>query len=202
MSLDGTYAGLQASVADFLHDSELTGVIPDLILLGEKRIFRNVRCRVMESTFSGTISNGVIAVPNDYLELKFAYINASPTSYLSGASASQIYAKFPNRVASGKPTLIGREGSNFIFGPYPDSSYAVLGTYYAKPTSIQSSANALYVANPDLYLMATLCEAAPYMQDDPRIQVWEAKLNAIFNQIAYEAASEEGSSGGLAVKAA
>ena len=202
MSLDGTYAGLKASVADFLHRADLTGIIPDLITIGEKRIFRNVRCRVMESTFSGTIASGVIAVPSDYLELKFAYISASPTSYLAGASASQIYAKYPNRAAEGKPVLIGREGSNFIFGPYPDSAYAVAGTYYAKPTVVSSSANALYVANPDLYLYAALCEAAPYIGDDPRIAVWEAKLNAIFNQIAYEASSEEGSSGGLSVKAA
>lgn len=202
MSLDGTYSGLCASVAAFLHRSDLTAIIPDLILIGEKRIFRKVRCRVMEATFSGTIANGVIAVPTDYLELKFAYINSTPTSYLSGTSASQVYAKFPMRNAQGKPTLIGREGSNFIFGPYPDSAYAVLGTYYAKPTSVQTSANALFVANPDLYLMAALCESAPYLKDDPRVQLWDAKFAVIVNDINNEAATEEGSSGGIAVKAA
>jgi len=185
-----------------LHRADLTAIIPDLILIGEKRIFRIVRSRVMEATFSGTIANGVIAVPNDYLALKFAYINSNPTSNLSGTTASQIYAKFPNRVAQGKPTLIGREGSNFIFGPYPDSAYAVLGTYYAKLTSIQTSANALYVANPDLYLMAALCEAAPYIKDDPRIPMWDAKFAAIVKDIENETAGEEGSSGGIAVKPA
>lgn len=202
MSLDGTYAGLKASVADFLHRADLTAIIPDLILLGEKRIFRKVRCRVMESTFSGTIASGVIAVPADYLQLKFAYISATPTSFLAGASASQIYAQFPTRTAEGKPTHIGREGSNFIFGPYPDSGYAVLGTYYAKPTSIQTSANALYVANPDLYLMAALCESAPYLEDDPRVQLWDEKFAVIVNDINNEAAREEGSSGGIAVRPA
>lgn len=202
MSLDGTYAGLQASVADFLHDSELTAIIPDLIVMGEKRIFRVVRCRVMETAFSGTIANGVIAVPSDYLEFKFAYIDSTPTSNLSGTTASQIYAKFPTRSAQGKPTLIGREGTNFIFGPYPDSAYAVKGTYYARLTSVVTSPNALFVQSPDLYLMAALCEAAPYMQDDARVPLWDAKFGTIVSDITNEAAGEEGSSGGMAVRAA
>lgn len=197
-----TYADLQTSVANWLHRADLTSIIPDLVLLGEKRIFRDVRCRVMETALTGTIANGVIAVPSDYLEIKFAYINSTPTSNLIGASASQIYAKYPTRSAAGKPVYIGREGSNFIFGPYPDSAYTIGGIYYAKPTSIQSTANALFTANPDLYLFASLCEAAPYIKDSAAVALWETKYAQIVSQLRAEDAGEYGSGSGMIVVAA
>jgi hypothetical protein len=203
-----TYAELQTAVKNWLHRSgvlaqdDVTSIIPDLITIAEKRIFREVRVRVMESTLSSTIANGVIAVPADYLDLKFAYINATPTSALQRAPASQVYSTYPTRSAQGKPTMIAREGSNFIFGPYPDSGYTVSGIYYAKPTGIATSANTLFTDNPDLYLFAALCEAAPYIQDDPRVQLWEAKYASIKQQMAFEDESEYGSGGGLNVSAA
>ena len=203
-----TYAQLQTAVKNWLHRSgilaedDTTDIIPDLITLAETRIFREVRCRIMETTFSGTIANGVVALPDDYLGLKFAYINAAPTSALQRAPASQIYSTYPTRTAQGKPTMIAREGSNFIFGPYPDSSYAVSGIYYAKPTGVATSANALFTNNPDLYLFATLCEAAPYIQDDTKVQLWEAKYASLKQQIAFEDDQEYGSGGGLQITAA
>lgn len=197
-----TYAELQTAVTNWVHRSDLTSIVPDLIRLGELRIFREVRCRVMESAFSGTIANGAIAVPADYLELKFAYINSTPTSQLARMSGAQLYAKWPNRTAQSKPIGIAREGSNFIFGPYPDSAYAVAGIYYAKPTSIQTTANALFAANPDLYLFAALAEVAPYIQDDPRVQLWEAKYASIKQQISFEDSSESGGAGTMAVSTA
>ena len=197
-----TYADLQAAIASWTHRSDLTTIIPDLIVIAEKRIFREVRVRVMESAFAGTIANGVVALPADYLALKFAYIDSSPTSQLARASASQIYSKYPSRAPAGKPQMIGREGGNFIFGPYPDSSYDVAGIYYAEPTSIVSSANALFVANPDLYLYATLCETAPFIQDDPRLQLWEAKYASVKQQMAFSDDDEYGSGGGLSVSVA
>lgn len=196
------YTELQASVAAWLHRSDLTGIVPDLITIGEKRIFRQVRCRVMETALSGTIASGVIPVPSDYLETKFAYLNTTPVSNLTKATASQIYAKYPLRTSDAKPVCMGREGDNFIFGPYPDSTYTIGGTYYAKPDSIANSANALFLANPDLYLFAALCEAAPYIKDDPRLVIWEAKFVQILEDIRKEDANENASGGGMTVRAA
>ena len=197
-----TYAELKTAVANWLHRDDLTAIIPDLITVAENRIFREVRIRVMESTFTGTIASGVIAVPADYLELKFAYINASPTSQLQRASASQIYAKYPFRTAASKPTMIGREGTNFIFGAYPDSAYTVSGIYYAAPTGIATSANALFLANPDLYLFGALAEAAPFVADDPKVQLWEAKYASVKQQLSFQDDQEYGSGGGMTVSAA
>jgi hypothetical protein len=195
------YAGLQTAVQNWLHRSDLNSITPDLIRLGELRIFRQVRSRVMESQLAGTIASGVLALPADYLDLKFSYIDSSPVSKLSRASASQIYEQYPLRSGGGKPTLIAREGTNFIFGPYPDAGYSVKGIYYAKPVSIASSANAVFTAFPDLYLFSALCEATPYIKDDPRLPLWEAKYAEILRQIKEEDTDEYGSGAGMAVRA-
>ena len=194
-----TNGQLETAVANWLHRDDLTSIIPDLITIAETRIFREVRCRVMESALTGTTSSGVLAVPSDYLAIKFAYITGAPTSKLSRMSASQLYERWPLRTAAGKPVAIAREGTNFIFGPFPGSDYTIGGIYYAKPIAVATSANALFLANPDLYLFAALCEATPYLKDDPRIPIWEAKLKQIMYQLANEDAEESGSGGGMAV---
>jgi hypothetical protein len=195
-----TYAELQTAVANWVHRSDLTTIIPDFIRMGELRIFREVRSRDMETALNGTIASGVLAVPADYLDLKFAYIDAAPTSKLDRASASQIYEQYPLRSPDAKPVMIAREGTNFIFGPYPNSNYTVKGIYYAKPTSVQSTDNTLFLANPDLYLFAALCEAAPYMKDDPRVALWETKYADIKAQIYNQDSEEYGSGAGMSVK--
>lgn len=196
------YSELQSAVADWLHRADLTSIIPDLIRVAELRIFREIRCRDMESALSIALSSGVAAVPADYLEIKSAYIDTSPVRQLMRSTVEQIYEKYPTRSAEGIPQLIARENDSFIFGPYPDGDYTLKGVYYAKPTSIQSLANDLFVNNPDLYLFAALCEAAPYIENDPRIPVWEAKYANIKAQLGYEDKVEALSGGGLVVRAA
>jgi hypothetical protein len=156
----------------------------------------------METALDVAISSGVAALPSAYLDLKYAYINTSPTSPLQRVSASQVYESYPNRVTTGIAVMVGREADNFIFGPVSSDSYRMKGIYYALPTSIQTSANAVFLANPDLYLFAALCEAVPYIQNDARIPVWEAKLSQIMSDLADQDAEEYGSGGGLMVRAA
>lgn len=196
------YSDLQTSVANWLHRSDLTSIIPDLIMLAEERIFRTVRAREMETAFSEAISSGVIAVPSGYIAFKSVYLDGTPTTKLKRATVAQIYENYPTRSSDSKPKYIAREGSNFIFGPYPDSGYTVKGIYYARLTSIATSENALFTANPDLYLMASLCEAAPYIKEDKRVQIWEGKFAQIKADIESENDEEERSGSGMNVRVA
>lgn len=195
-----TYSDLQTSIANWLHKDNLTSVIPDLIALGEKRVFRDLRVREMETALSGTIASGVLAVPSSYLELKFAYIDGTPVRSLQKSSAHQIYSKFPLRSSDTFPVYIAREGSNFIFGPFPDSSYTVKGIYYAEPTSIVTSPT-FFSEYPDAFLFAALCEASPYISNDQRIAIWEGKYSQVVKAINSQASNEE-SGPGMQVRAA
>jgi hypothetical protein len=197
-----TYAELQTAVTNWLKRADLGSIIPDLIMLGEKRIFREIRVRSMETSLNSTIASGVIAVPADYLDLKSAYIDGAPITLLQRATVTSIYQQYPLRTSTNKPRLIAREGSNFIFGPYPDSTYTVKGIYYAEPTTISSSANALFTDNPDLYLFASLLEAEPYMKNDARVTLWQAKYDQIKAQINSYEKDEMASGSGLQVVSA
>src|SRR2546423_8208930 len=149
-----TYAELQSAVSNWLKRSDQTSLIPDFITLAETDIFRNLRVRQMETVFSGTIAaDGTLALPgSNYLDLKHAYINANPYSTLLRQSPRYIYDHYSTRTATSRPRYIAREGSSFIFGPYPDSQYAVGGVYYQNLGPLSSSAHAAFTNNPDVYL--------------------------------------------------
>lgn len=179
-----TYSDLQTAVTNWTHRADLTTIIPDLITVAETRIFRELRVYEMETVFASTITaSGTIALPATYVALKNAYITASPYGILERKTAKWIYEKYPTRTSSNRPRFIAREGSNFIFGPYPDSQYTVGGTWYKNRGPLSASNHSVFLANPDLYLFGTLLEAAPYLKNDVRIAVWQAK----YTQAAIEA---------------
>lgn len=195
-----SWATLKTEVANKLHRSDLTSDIPLFIQLGESRIYRDLRVRQMETALSSVIASGVIAVPSGYLELKNAYVNSTPTAPLIRKDAEFIYNRYPTRSADGKPIYIAREGTNFIFGPYPDSAYTINGIYYKKLDLLSDSntSNWLITDAPDLILLASLAEAADWLRDDPRIAQWEAKYRAIKDRVQRRDEDEEFSGSPLA----
>ncbi len=180
-----TYATLKTSVTSWLDVTvtSLSTMIDDLVTIAEARIFRETRTRDTEATLTGTISSGVIAVPSDYVALKFARLTTSPSTILERRSAQWLYAAYPQRSSEGKPLVIAREGSNFIFGPYSDSGYTLAGTYYKKLAALSSTNHALFTNNPDLYLFACLAESEIVIGRDSRIAIWEAKYQKILADV-------------------
>ena len=196
MSLS-TYENLQNQVKSFLHRAALLDAVgddnvPDLIRLGELWLFRRARTPEMEATLSGQIdgTTGALSVPSDYASLKHARVSRTPATALKMRPSRWIMENYPLRSADGIPSFIGRDGSTFIFGPFPDSAYTVAGVYYAKPTTIATSANSLFTANPDLYLYSALAESNAYVKNDKWITFWNAKREAIVDDINEE--SDEG----------
>jgi hypothetical protein len=175
LALITSYATLQSSLTDFLHRSDLSTVDIELIDLAEKRIQREVRTPDMETALSVSIASGVIAVPTDFLEWKAVYVvgSSNVATRLEVMGWEELLAKYPLRASDGLPKFIARNVTNFEFGPWPDSTYAVKGTYYKRLASVASSWNALATANPDLYLYASLAASAAYIQDDARVPLWE-----------------------------
>lgn len=196
------YASLKTGIAGWLDvsASELSSQIDDLIMVGEKRIFREVRTRDMEVALNATISNGVIALPTGYVALKNARINTSPVVELERRSAEWIYKNYGFQSSSGIPKYIARDRTNLIFGPYPDSAYNVIGTYYVRLDSIANSVTALFSSNPDIYLMAALAEAEPLLGRDPRIPMWQQKYTEILTQMNGEDKTEDQSGSALQMR--
>ena len=194
-----SYSDLQTAVSNWLNRADLTSYIPDLITLAQARIYRELNIRTMETALNVTISSGVAAVPSDYINLKSAYIDGTPVQVLQRRKVEFIYDKYPTRSSGGKPKFIAREGSNFIFGPYPDSGYTVKGIYYAQlPSLSNSNTTNWFTANaPDILLFASLAEAEPFIKNDPRVALWEAKYQAAKQSIQGADDDEEDSGSSL-----
>lgn len=179
MSLD-TYNGLVTAIQNELHRSDLATYVPDWITLAESRINKELRVRAMETSSASTMASGVIAVPTNYLSLKNAYISSiQPYQALERKTDTWIYDNYPYRVATGTPKFIAREGTNFIFGPYPDTNYTVQLVYWNRFLPLSTATNSIFTAYPGLWLFGALCESAPWLKDDRRIPVWEGKFKQL-----------------------
>jgi hypothetical protein len=154
-----TYAELKTAVANWLARTNLTAYIPDFIMLGERRIYRELRIRAMEASLSSAIASGTISVPSGYVEMKFAYIDGTPVQALTKKEGAFIYEFYPTRSADGKPQFFAREVDNFIFGPYPDSNYTVKGVYYKRLDALSdSNTTNWFITNaPDLLVLFVNC---------------------------------------------
>jgi hypothetical protein len=176
-----SYASLASAIASLrdINYSDISAIADIIVDQAEKRIFREVRSLQMETALSATIAAGVLAVPSDFVELRYAYVDGSPAQYLEMVPASFIYERYPTGGESGKPVYMARDGSNFIFGPYPDNTYTIKGTYYKRPDSVRSSVTAFFTAHTDLYTYAGLLETEGYLGADNRIPLWESKYRII-----------------------
>lgn len=181
MSLS-TYSGLQAAISGIMNisASDISSQIADVVTLGETRITREARTRDGEKSYATAIASGVLAVPSDYVEMKFLYCSAAPNTPLERRSVEWLYSMYPRvSASSGVPQYFSRDATNFVFGPVPDGSYTVTGVYYQKFAALSSALNNQFLNNPDLYLFACLAESEYLIGRDARIPLWEAKYNKI-----------------------
>lgn len=188
-----SYGAFKTGLAAWMDVSstDLSSTIDDLITVAETRIFREARTRDMEQAISTSIGSGVVAVPSGYVAMKFCYIETDPVQRLERRTPEWIYTAYPTRSAEGVPLYFARDATNFIFGPYPDSSYTFKGVYYKRLDGIDPSLNALFTASKDLYLFACLAESEIIIGRDARIPVWEAKYKNALAQVNGEDKTEE-----------
>jgi hypothetical protein len=171
MSLS-TYSDLQTSINNWLHRSDLTSVIPDFIALAEADIYRRLRVTNMENTGTTTLSAETLALPTGFRELRNIQLNTDPVTFLKYMAPADMDMRYGG--TSGKPLFYAIIGNQFQFAPVPDGSYAVQYTYWAAFDPLATtSTNWLLTNHPDVFLYGALRHSAPYIQNDPRIAVWE-----------------------------
>lgn len=196
-----TAAELSTAITNWLDVSSTsfaTNQLTDLAMLGEKWIMRNVRNEDMEASFSAALASGTVAAPTGFLGFKYAYVDGTPVRKLEIRTAEQVISNYPTRSSTSKPSWIAYDAGSFIFGPFPDSTYTIKGTYYKRQGPLSSGTYALFTNNPDLFLFAALAEAEMVIGRDSRIQTWTSKRNEIAQAINTEAKGIA-TSGGMAM---
>lgn len=192
-----TYAELRTSIGDWLNRSDLSATIPDFISLAEAQIERTLRTRQMIVRANASFDQQYGALPADFLEAKSLKLtNTNPPTPLQFMTIDALDQQSSTYTASGKPKFFGVVGNQLRIQPTPDGTYTTELTYFAKLTKLSNSvtSNWLLASSPDIYLYGSLLQAAPYLQDDARIQTWATLYERALNDL--RTADDRGASSG------
>lgn len=187
MSIDGTYTGLKASIADFLNRADLTSVIPDFIVLAEGAMRRRLRTRRATGRSDATLSSQYIAVPSDFGGPRAIVLTGtSPKALLKYVEPSEFFELQDTTYTSvDQPKCYSVIGEELAFLPSPDASYTIEMTYWKglAALTVSNTSNWMLTDNPDAYLYGSLLQSAPYLMDDDRIAMWGMLFTAIMDDI-------------------
>lgn len=205
MSLQVSNLGeLKTAVQEYLDRPELTAKIPLFIQMGERKIYRLLRCaaNLKKQDVSLLAGNdGTFNVPADYLSTRMLVINGAPVERISDISATKRLATEP----AGTPDAFTVLNGKFQFVPIPDGAADVSLHYYADLSGelvSDTDTNNVLISCLDAYIYASCLEATQYLKHDERIQVWAQLFqNAIESANALQDEGEYSGSG-LSVGAA
>lgn len=175
------YTDLQAAIASWsFNRTDLPTT--DLITLGETRLNRDLRLRVMETEdeLSSTTDSREMALPSDFLA-PIALLRVDSTGRVPMPQLLPITA---TSETAGQPDFWAIDGANIVFERPADDEYDFVLRYRAKfNLSDASPTNWLLTNHPDAYLSAALVEAALWAQDDDQASRWQARYQAAIDPI-------------------
>ena len=174
-----TYAELQTEVADFLNRDDLTSVIPTFINLAEAQLNRDARHWRMEIRSEATANDRFLTLPSDWIETKRIQVGNTndPVRLMSVDEMHALRAK--NENTAGTPCYYAHVAGEIELYPTPDGEYS-LTLYYVQriPDLATNNTNWLLDYHPDVYLYATLIQAAHYLRDNERLATWAGLYQA------------------------
>lgn len=178
-----TYAGLKEVIADYLGRDDLEDRIPTFIRLAEKRMERDVRCRLMERTSVSDVEAGQkgVQLPAKRMDGQwdvFVEMRSIAWAGNDGSTAVMQYVTPEEHMAckgrTGVPTHYTIIRDVVYFASIPDTPGKVYLSYYAEipPLSETQECNTVLHTAPDLYLYASLLESVPFTRGSVPAQEW------------------------------
>lgn len=196
MSLDGTFIGLKASIADFLNRSDLTASIPDFIVLAEGQMARRFvgrrrmglpipRRLILRSDASFAISDEYVAVPADIHGPIDLLLTDTDSNILELDYLEKVNLDHEKKRAfwTGAPKFYTIVGTELQIYPVADRAYTAELTYIKRLAAASTATNWILQDYPDAYLYGALTASAPYLKDDGRATVWGTLFTAAVDDI-------------------
>lgn len=171
------YGELKTAVANWLHRSDLTDRIPEFIALAESRIQADIGDSLLLD-YSGTLTTvagtRTYAVPTGFVRL----LSCVDLQIVLAEEIAQAYA---DNQSQAEPEFIAFDGTQFVVHPVPDAAYSYPYVAQSRWTALSgdSDTNTVLTRWPGLYLYGSLAEAAPFVEDDARTQLWAAKYASV-----------------------
>lgn len=173
-----TYSELQTAIAQWLHRTDLTSVIPDFIALTEERMNRYLRTKDNELALSATaITNNRITIPANVVGVKTLWLDGYEGTPLKAQSLESVIANGTEGLA----TMYAWRGAELLF----DGTGTVEGVLYRSipALSVGNTSNWVLTSHPSLYLYGSLAEANLYVKNADEATLWNARFDATLDQV-------------------
>ena len=180
------YGQLKTAIANHLHRTDLTSIIPDFVIYAESIIQNDpdsqlpgVRPRANNKRATQSITSQYETVPTDIMYIRDMQLNSDPVQSLTYLSPQDITRKYPGST-TGKPTHYTIHGDEFEFAPVPDGTYTLEVSYHAKFDKLtnDSDTNWLLTNHPLIYVYAACIAGSSYIESNPQ------KFIVLYTQLA------------------
>jgi hypothetical protein len=165
------YTDLQAQVVSYSMRSDVSSVVPDMVVLCEKKINRILRDMNMEATSTTSPLTETTALPSNCLEVKQISISwggqRSVPTFITPDKMDAYRTVIPT--PEGDPIFFTIRANNVEVYPKPTTgtTYTMTLTYLLRIVPLATTAtNWLLTDHFDVYLYGTLCEIARRFKDD------------------------------------
>ncbi|NBV06659.1 MAG: hypothetical protein EBS06_05425 [Proteobacteria bacterium] len=169
-----TFSDLKSAIENWLNETGNQAIIDnaaDFITLAECWMKENMefRPRYLETRETLTSSEETVDLPDGFLGISQLRIDSvSPRKILRTTTQNDM----ETYSGTGQPEKFVVESTYLRFCPIPDQSYDFSLLYYKFPTALSESntTNSILTNQPNIYLWASLLQAALYLKDDPQIE--------------------------------
>lgn len=177
------YASLQTAVGRWLNKTNLAADIPDFIALAEAEMRRRLR-------LNGDIVRREFSVDGDYAGVE-CRAKTITSIRLNGCDDGDLIYATPEGLNAqraeeppNRPTHYTVIGNLIWFWPAPDTTYDGVIEYVADFERLSNTcrSNLILEKYPDIYLYGALREAAPFLRDDERVAMWQARFDRAIEQ--------------------
>lgn len=172
------YTDLKTSIETWLArsgDATITGNAADLVTMAEARINRDLIAlrinQVDNTSLTGSVGSRNLTLPSDYLAPISLWLTTNGTDdYLRPI----VIGSMPLGTSNGTPQAWGIDGTNIALDVPCDQAHTFKFRYYARLDIAADTTNWLLTNYPDVYVYATLFEAAVLTGDVEAAQGYEA----------------------------
>ncbi len=180
------FGELKTAIANWLTRADVDPRIPELVALGEARLFTDLRCREMEATanISTTGTQRADPLPTRFVQARSLIKAASPNVRLEYRSPAEYWSTYAD-IPTADPAYYTVEQDNFLWAPVPNGVVTITVAHYARPAAFSADAdtNNIIARWPGLYLYTALIEAAPFLGNDPRVLTWSGLYETLLGSI-------------------
>ena len=184
-----TYSQLMVELNRLIDGENVTvsevplATLQSIVNLGERMVYREVRSRHNEVPFSGLTTSGNLAtIPDDWESASTVHFGGKPLD-----PVSEDWLRIVNANGlTGQARYFAEAGPALTFAPVVADGTAVQGRYFARLPDLSAAtlpSNALFMAEPDLFIYAALAKSGPFFEQDARVPLWTAEYTRIRDAI-------------------